>query len=328
MPQPVPSDVHIDRWLSTVSTGYMQDASVYIADRVFPVVPCSKQSDKVMKFDKQPWMRRMAKPRALSSESAGGGYTVDSGNYFADVYAFHHDIDDRLRANADAPLSVDDAGTQFVINQLRLEREYAFFSSFFVTGIWTTEWSGVASDTPNAALYQFERWDRAGSTPIADVKGRCTNIQLLCGRRPNVAVLQRQVFDALQTNTDIVDRIKYTSRDSVSEQVLAALWGLEEVMVADAVYDSADVEGAAASMSFIAGKNAMLAYRTRTPALNLPSAGYIPVWTGYLGAGAYGNRIKKFRMEELESDRVEGELAYDMYVACADAGAMLLDCIS
>ena len=51
-----------------------------------------------------------------------------------------------------------------------------------------------------------------------------------------------------------------------------------------------------------------------------PSAGYSFSWNGYLGAGPDGNRVKQFRMENLASDRVELEIAFDMKLVAADLG--------
>jgi hypothetical protein len=327
MPNPTPGDQHVDRLLTTVSTGYFQDPGKFIADRVFAQIPVNFKSDKMAKFDKQPWMRTDVRARALSTESAGGGYTVGSQTYTAEVYAIHKDIDDQVRANAEAPFAPDRDATAWVVNQLRLFREIAFMTAYFGTSIWDAEWGGVASDSPTWASNEFERWDREGSTPVNDVIRVCTYIEKITSFRPNVAVIQREVYDSLKTNKDILDRVRYTSAQSIDTAILARLWEVDEVMVASAVYDSAE-EGADASQSFIGGKHVLLAYRTPTPSLQMPSAGYIPVWTGYLGAGAYGNRMKKFRMEHLNSDRVEGELAYDMMVSCSDCGVFLSDCIS
>lgn len=326
MPQPVRGDVHVNRLLTNVSVNYMQRETNFVADRVFPQLPVNFKSDQIAKFVKQGWFRDQARVRAPATESAGGGYEIESQPYNCLVYAWHKDVDDQTRRNTDSPYQPDRNATQFVTNILRLQREVKFMATYFVTGVWDTEWTGVASDSPVAASLEFEQWDRAGSTPIADVIGRCTNVQQISGWRPNVGVMQRKVFDALKTNADIMDRVKYTSRDSIDLEILARLFELDELMLADAVYDSA-LEGAAASMDFIAGKHMLLAYRTKSPALDMPSAGYIPVWTGYLGATAFGNRVKKFRMEHLNSDRIEGELAYDMVVVAADTAALMLGAV-
>ena len=51
-----------------------------------------------------------------------------------------------------------------------------------------------------------------------------------------------------------------------------------------------------------------------------PTAGYTFSWTGLLGNGAEGNRIKRFRMEPLGSDRVEIEISFDQKLVAPDLG--------
>jgi hypothetical protein len=41
-----------------------------------------------------------------------------------------------------------------------------------------------------------------------------------------------------------------------------------------------------------------------------------------------GARIKRFRMEELAADRVEGEMAFDMKLVGADLGIFFYDAIA
>ena len=89
-------------------------------------------------------------------------------------------------------------------------------------------------------------------------------------------------------------------------------------MVMDAIQNSA-LEGATASNDFIAGDHALLCYSAPSPGLMTPSAGYTFNWTGYLG-GAAGVQMKRFRMEHLESDRVEIQAAYDQEVISSSLG--------
>ena len=42
---PKMQDAHIDRALTNMSVAYMQDASNYIADIVFPILPVKRQAD-------------------------------------------------------------------------------------------------------------------------------------------------------------------------------------------------------------------------------------------------------------------------------------------
>ena len=51
-----------------------------------------------------------------------------------------------------------------------------------------------------------------------------------------------------------------------------------------------------------------------------PSAGYTFSWNGWMGATGMGHRIKSFRLERNESDRIEVQMAYDQKMVGADLG--------
>jgi hypothetical protein len=74
MPQPTASDAHVNMPLTATSVAWMQDQREFVNDRVFPVVPVQKQSDRYYVYDRDNWFRAQAEKRALSSESAGSGF--------------------------------------------------------------------------------------------------------------------------------------------------------------------------------------------------------------------------------------------------------------
>lgn len=121
MPQPTQNQVHVDAILTNISVAYMQKQDNFIASKVFPIVPVSKQSDKFFTYTKNDWFRDEAQRRADATESAGGGYGLSTDTYQADVYAFHKDIGDQTRANADAPINVDREATEFVTSRIALK---------------------------------------------------------------------------------------------------------------------------------------------------------------------------------------------------------------
>src|SRR5688500_13947638 len=108
MPQPTVSQVHVNGPLTNISVAYIQDQSVFIASRVFPIVPVEKKSDVYYSYTKNDWFRDEAAPRAPSTESAGSGYNVNAdSSYNCKRHAIHKDIDDEVRANFDNPLNPD-----------------------------------------------------------------------------------------------------------------------------------------------------------------------------------------------------------------------------
>lgn len=325
--QPGLSDVHVDRPLTNVSVAFIQQADGFVADRVFPRVPVSKKSDKYFRYDRSYFLRDEMQQRAPGTESAGIGYSLDVDSYDCALWALHVNVADQVRANADSPLVPDRAATELLTQQALLRREKDWAASFFATNVWSSELAGV-SGAPGAG--QFQRWDEAASTPIEDVRLGKRTVHGLTGVRPNKMVIGRAVFDALLDHPDIVGRIdrgQTTGSAVVMRQNLAALFELDEVLVMDGIENTA-AEGAAGSYSFIGGKHALLVYAPPSPNLMQPSAGYTFVWAGLLGAGAMGNRIKRFRMEHLASDRIEIETAYDQKLVSADLGYFFENAVS
>lgn len=325
--QPSRADVHVDRPLTNISVAFMQSAANFIADRVFPVVPVGKQSDKYYTYDRGMFNRDEMQKRAPGSESAGASYKLSTDSYSADVWALHKDIADQVRANADTPLQLDREATEFLSVKALIRKEKNWATLFFATGIWTTERAGVAAAPAGT---QFLRWDESASTPIEDVRQGATDQAVLTGFRPNKLVLGRRVYDALLDHPDIVGRIdrgQTAGTAIVMRQNLAALFELDEILVMDAIENTAN-EGATNVHAHIGGKHALLVYAAPSPGIMIPSAGYTFSWTGFLGAGALGARIKRMRMEHLESDRVEIEMAFDHKKVAADLGSFFLNAVS
>lgn len=311
MPQPTRGDVHVNRPLTNVSIAYIQNAKDFIADQVFPNVPVLKQADRYFKYTKEFWFRTSAQKRAPGSESAGAGFGIDNTpTYFCDVWAEHIDIDDQTRTNADQPLDLDRDGTMFVTQGLLLRREIQFMSKYMQASTWT----GHADFTPTA------KWDNASGDPLYDVDQLKSAIKSQTGFQPNTLVVSNDVFYALRNNALILDRIKYTQKGVVTEELLAMLFGVDKFLVAGAVLNSG-VEAGTASYDFLVKDCALLCYSNPTPSILQPSAGYTFGWQGLFGAGALGNRIKTFRIEPRACDRVEGEMAFDMSIVGSDLGA-------
>lgn len=328
MPQPTRSEVHVNRPLTNISIAYIQRAEDFIADKVFPIVPVMKQSDRYFQYTKDWWFRAGAAKRAPGTESAGGGFNIDNTpSYFCDVWAWHDDVDDQTRANADEPVDLDRDATLFVTQVLLLRREIQWAQKFMATGIWQGyQPAGSPVDfQPNTDGKGY--WDATNSNPMQDVDFLKKAVKSQTGMLPNTLVVADDVFFALRNNASVLDRIKYTQRGIVSEELLAALFGVQKFLVASAVLNSAQ-EGQAFNGNFLVNNQALVVYANPAPSILQPSGGYIFSWQGLFGAGAQGNRIKTFRMEQLESDRIEGEMAFDMHLVGADLGVLCINVLS
>lgn len=316
MAQPTSNDVHVDAILTNISVAYIQDQASYIANRVFPLIPVEKQSDKYFTYNKGDWFRDEAQLRAPATESAGSGYTLATSTYSTQVYAFHKDVDDQVRANADTPLNPDRDATQFITQRMLMRQEVQWTSDFFTSGVW-------ANDVTPSALWS----NYTSSDPIGDVEtGKATMLNST-GFLPNTMVVGYEVFRQLRHHPDIVDRVKYTSAENVTEDILARFFGVDRILVARAIRNTG-AEGAANSFSNIAGKNAALYYVAPTPGILTPSAGYTFAWRGVSDGMGANIGITRFRMPELRADRIEAQMAWDNKVIGSDLGYFFASCVA
>lgn len=319
MPLPDPGAVHVDQALTSISVAYMQEATAFVADRVFPAVPVDRRSDRYFSYARDYWFRNDARKRAPGTESAGGGFGLATETYSCDVWAFHKDVDDQTRANADAAVDVEADAARFVTQIMLLSREVEWAERYFTTGVWATDATG-GSD--------FTRWDdESASDPLEDVKNGRLAILQATGFRPNTLTVGVEVHEALKKHPLVLERFKYTSSASVTGEMLARLFEVDRYLVAEAVRNTA-AEGAAASYGFVAGRNALLSYAPAAPGLMMPSAGYTFVWRGLTGGESPGAAVTRFRMDHLKSDRVEGEFAFDMKAVAADLGYFFATAVS
>lgn len=333
MPNPTPGDVHVNRPLTNISIAYMQSAEGFVADRVFPNITVQKQSDAYFRYDRSDFWRNQYAKRAPGAQSAGSGWKIDNTpTYFCHVWALHKDISIDLRSNFDQPIDMDRDAATWLSQQAMISREVTWAASYFTTSVWTgfyggLDITGVAGSISGSA--QVLQWNDANSTPIEDVKAKNDSIHLKTGMRANKLVLGREVWTKLSDHPDIVDRIKYSSGNAnpaiVSKQAVAAIFEIGEILVADGIQVTSEENPAfetSMTTAFIAGKKALLVYAAPQPSILMPSGGYTFSWTARVpgATGPQGQTISKWWMQEIKSDRVEGEMAHDQKLVCADCG--------
>lgn len=325
MPSPGFSAQHIDAVLSNISVAYMQTQETFIASRVFPRIPVEKASAQYFKYNQEDWLRDEAAKRADATESVGSGYTLATDTYNCEVYAIHKDVGDQAVANATSPLEPVRDATNFVASRLLLRQEVDFAGKYFKAGVWANDFTGVASaPTGN----QFIQWSNyTNSTPLVDVDVWKESIVSKTGFEANVMVLGRAVFNALKNHPTVIDRIKYTGRDIPTTELLASLFGVDRVLVASSLVNTAK-EGQAKSVSYNFGKGVLLTHSAPTPGLLTPSAGYTFVWNGVSDGAGLSVGTVSFRMEELRARRIESQMAWDNKVVAADLGAFAASAVA
>lgn len=321
---PTAGDVHVNTPLTNFGQKYLLNASMFIATRAMPNLPVSKQSDLYYEFNKSDFLRDEAQLRADGTESAGGGFRLSTSPYFANVFAWHKDVTDRQRANQDVQVRLDQSATQWVMQKLLIRREIIFQESYFALNLWENDRVGAATGVPGTSV---TFWDAASSDPIVDIRTGKRVVQSTTGFRPNKMIIGRSAYDSLLDNDGILARITGGATTAlpamVMKQRLTELLELDEIFIMDSIFNSAPISKTDpdfATYQFIGDKDALLYYAPDSINLDEPTAGTQFSWTGFMGATTSGQRIKRFRMEALESDRIEGQMAFDYKLVGKELG--------
>ena len=292
---PTEKDVHVDAVLSGISIRYINDE--LIADRVLPVVPVKMESDKYYKYTRN-WKLPQSK-RAAGAEANEVEWNVSTDTYSTEEYALKDLIPDRVRNNADNPLDMDVDTTENLTEVIQLGREKRVADIVFASGNYGSQTSALAG---------ANRWDDyAGSDPIGDVRTAKATVHAASGKLPNVMVVGYQVHLKLLDHPDILERIKYSQKGVVTEQLLAQLFEVDKYIIGKALYDSS-LEGATEDLGYVWGKKVALLYSQPSPGLKKVSFGYQFQSRGF--------RTKKWRVEGREGDFIEaGEIRDEKLVA-------------
>ena len=271
-----------NRYLTNMSMAYFADPKDHVATSIFPICPVDFSTGFYYEFLKGDLARDNVarKPAFGKVPPAKMGHTDNSYKCVVDQIIVGVDQIGAVNyQRAGVPASIDPrrSKVRFVSEQQLLHLDILFAESFFKTGVWANEFTGISSGTPGGS--QFLKFNDANFDPVNFFDARKREIKLAGRRMPNKLSLGYDSFTALKNHPDILERVKYTGGTAnpaiVNEQVLAQVLGFEEVKVLEATYNAAE-EGQPDDMKFVCESDgALLTYTTNAPAIDEPSAGYI-----------------------------------------------------
>lgn len=315
--QPDTIDLHVDRLLTNVSVGYVNEKYIYKDGA--PQVLVEKESDIIPQYTKDFWFRDVARPLAPGDKAPRSGFEVDNTlTYRVTEYGIAKEIADRIRANQDAPYDLDRDAAKWVSEMCQLRQEINFAGTIFTTSVWTGSSTGADITVTN-------KWDDYGlSDPIVDLRKERRAVRQKIARHANVLLMGEDVMDTLIDHPLLVDRVKYTGGD-VTEDLLKRLLRIEKVIVAESM-SVTSVEGATVVLADLFADDALLLYLPAAPGLFTPSACYN--FTQRMFSG--GDRIltRRIRDDERMIDIIEGRIANQFKVIDANAGAFFNDLLT
>lgn len=307
------SMVHVDQALTEVSVAYRN--AQFVADKVFPTVPVTKQSNKYFIYSKESFriVDDARRPGARANEI---DWTLSTDTYFCEGHALAQALPDELRANADQAIDVDVDTTETLTDLIYLQREISVAAT-------ATDPTVVTQSTTLSGTSQWS--DYSNSDPLVAVEDQKATIQKQVGQLPNSLLVSYPVFKALRNHPKIVDRFKYSQVGILQPDHLKSAFNVDNFFIAAAVKNTAH-EGAADALDYVWGKNAILFYMPPAPGRRTVSMGYQFTWL--FGANTAGFLVKRYREESRSADIVEVQLYYDAKVVAPSAAYLWLSAVA
>ena len=328
MPLLTPGAVHIDQPLTNLTLAYLQDQSVFLADKIFPVVGVQKQRDNYYIYDRAN-MNRSGDVKLVSGRTELNriGQKLSYDTYDAKVWGLAMDFDEQTLANEDSMLDIRAAGAETLMNRLLIHREEQFVDTFFTNN---ANWPTFTVQTG---------WsDIENATPIADITVAMTSAQLNSGGfKPNTMIVGKGVRDVLVNHPDILTRLNggatVQNPALVTDNKLAEIFGVTNFYVLEAVknttHELAPNSAETESPAFIGANSCLLVYTPPAATLMTPAAGLTFAWNSLPGVNNLGVTVESFSDDALRrqqiSEHIQVKMSYDMKVVGQELGIFNVD---
>lgn len=272
MPQITPGQARvIDPVLTTIAQGFKNPELV--GDALFPYVAVQQRGGRIITFGREDF-------RLYSTQRAPGANTkrVNFGYSGASFALEAHSLEGVV------PVELQQEGQSAGINSaalavgkvqraigLRLEKAQADLAT-------TAANYGAGNKATLAGTSQWSDHTSGVSRPVNDIETAKEAVRSQTGRRPNTVLMGAAVWSRLREHPHIVDRVKYTGRDSATPDLIAGLFGVDRIFVGDALF-----ENAAGALADVWGKFVIVAYTELGSMADAgaPSFGYTYRLNGY-----------------------------------------------
>lgn len=297
MPSPTPT-VAIDNLRPDIGSFLEYDLVMnrenFIGYRVMPLFDVSLAADTIGKIPIEQLLKR-----ATVKRTPTGGYnriewkfTTDS--YATEEYGLEGVIDQRNARKYQNYFDAEVATARLVHHAVMLEAELRIANALFST----------ANLTPTNVTNEWD--DASNATPIDDVEASVRRVHDATGVWPDSLVVTKSSFRDLRLCDQVLARIAASGAgdkikpNDVTASMLAQVFDLRQVLVADGTYNSAD-DGQTAVLSPIwSSEYAMVAKLASSNSIEEPCLGRTFHWTA--DGSQQGGTVEAYYSDEARSD--------------------------
>jgi hypothetical protein len=303
--------------LTNVSQAFFNDPTQFIAEQLAPMVSVPKKTFNIWFYGKDTLKQALDDTRTRFGETNQVQGNIQS-KAFGPLRG--HELKDGIDFDqdemAEAPLDFEIDITNLLSEKLAITKELAVHSLL----------SSTSTITNNVTLSGTNQWNNyASSAPLDDIR-LGLDTQRLYGLKPaNTIAMSYETYSWLSRHPQLIESVKYAGVVSLTQEMmlkLLAQWGVQNLIVSSAVYDSA-AEGLAASNAYIWGQDVILGYVTKTPGLRTVNGAY----TFTLENGRYvdswfeqGKKTKWIRNNDYYVPQVVGAEAFYLIKSAIASG--------
>ena len=322
------STIHIDRALTNVSIGYVNET--YVADDVMPPIPVVKRSDKYFIYNKDAFLRStgvdpQGRPQSIrrpGSESTNIQFGISNQSFYAEQLAKKYLLTDAEVNYADVPLQPAIDATLALSEMIKLDNELAVATK-------CGKVTNYAASNQKLLVTGTTTWQATGSAshPMSvDIPGAKTQVLKGVLRTANAMLVNYATGQVLSQNPEYVDRYKYVSKEGVTNSgLLPNIEGLDVIEAPTQYVTSAEgVNPVTTAFAWTDNSNRDIALIFHRP----PGvAGLRTVAFGLTfnapddTLGGIGYMVKRWREERLDGEYIEVRTTRDWRFICTDGSA-------
>ena len=270
---------------------YDPAADGFVADIALPPIPVAKKAATMGVITREN-LKRADSNHANGAAFGRVNLISEDKSYLCKDHGLEGQLTDEDRATYATDYDAEYETVQVVTRKMFIEREIRVKTAMFNTTTFTG--SDLTTD------YSGAPWDAAGSDAIGQVAGAITKVLANTGVLPDTMLIGRASLENLLKNTAILARFPGAAAITrqMLENALSAIFGLQNLIVGWAGYDSAN-EGQDYTGGTIWVDDYALIYKRHTGGRATPGLGRNVEWTGVdNGMG----QVKQYREEQTESD--------------------------
>lgn len=271
---------------------YDPAADGFVSEIALPPIPVGKKAATMGVITRENLKR------ADSNHANGAAFNrvnliSEDKSYACKDHGLEIPLTDEDRATYATDYDAEYESVQSITRKMYIEREIRVKDVLFDTATFTgadlyTDWGGTAP------------WDAAGSDAIGHITTAITTVLANTGVLPDTMLIGRPTLENLLLNTAILARFPGANlvTRKMLEDALASIFGLSQLIVGWAGYDSAN-EGQDYSSGQIWTDDYALIYKRHTGGRATPGLGRIVEWTGIQNGR---DQVVQYREEQTESD--------------------------